>query len=373
MDLKSLREQIDAVDDRLSALYLQRLALVDQVAAVKAESGTAVEHGDREAAILDRLTASAGKDGWEISALYQEIFRLSKLRQRRDLSPEVALPELVEFDDRAPGLVCACQGREGAWSQRAAGQLLNRPDIRFFPRFSQVFEAVSGGEAPFGVLPLENSTAGTVNEVYDLLRRHGCYIAGGVRLAVSHCLAALPGTKIEEVRRVISHEQALRQCRAFLSGQGWETLTAPNTALAARQVAERGERDLAVLASEEAAAANGLEILRHGVTDQSRNFTRFILIAARPLTTPRADRVSLALTLPHKKGQLCLILELIASCGINLCKLESRPLPERPFEFLFYFDLEGSLREEGMRELLKRLPLCCADWRFLGCYEEKES
>ena len=373
MDLQELRNQIDAVDDELSRLYLRRLRLVDEVAAVKAKSGTAVEHGDREAAILDRISAPAGEEAWELRALYQEIFRLSKLRQRRRMNPETPLPSLIEFDDRLPGLSCACQGRKGAWSEQAANRLLRQPNIRFYPRFSQVFEAVTGGDCPFGVLPLENSTAGTVNEVYDLLRKHGCYMAGGFRLAVSHCLAALPGTKLAEIRRVISHEQALRQCRGLLESRGWEAVSAPNTALAAFEVAKRGERDLAVLASEEAARQNGLEILQREVTDQARNFTRFILIADRPLTTPRANRVSLALTLPHRKGSLCLILELIASCGINLCKLESRPLPERPFEFLFYFDLEGSLREEGMQELFKRLPLCCADWRFLGCYEEKTS
>ena len=310
-------------------------------------------------------------------SLYSLIFELSRSSQNRIIGASTPLTEEIAravkdtpplFPQRA---AVACQGVEGAYSQMACDRLFKRANVLYFSTFEAVFSAIEKGLCQYGVIPVENSTAGSVNAVYDLMTQHNFRIVRSVRIKVDHNLLANPGAKLENIREIYSHEQAISQCAHFLQGlPNVKVIRCENTAVAARMVAESGRDDVAALSSRACRELYGLDCLAASVQDQGNNFTRFICIAKNLEIYPGADRTSLMMVLPHHPGSLYKVLSRFNALGVNMNKLESRPMPDRNFEFMFYFDLETSVYAPQFTQLMGELPELCEDFSYLGSYSE---
>ncbi len=264
----------------------------------------------------------------------------------------------------------ACQGVAGAYSQLACDKLFKLPRTMFFASFEAVFAAIEKGLCRYGVLPLENSTAGSVNAIYDLMMKHDFRIVRSVRLKIDHNLLVKPGTRREDIKEIYSHPQAISQCEQYLQGfSGVKVIPCENTAMAAQRVSE-SEGGCAALSSRACMKLYGLECLEASVQDTANNFTRFICISKNLEIYPGADRTSLMAVLSHQPGSLCRLLNRFYALGLNLNKLESRPMPDRNFEFMFYFDLETSVYSPEFLQLMGELPGLCEEFSYLGSYSE---
>ena len=383
MELSSVRERIDAIDNELTRLFTERMQTVAEVARVKKATGKAVRDPARERAVVNRVTAQAG-DAFApyVKSLYGLIFELSRNYETMLMGERSPLGDRIEQacregeGKRLPGrALVACQGTEGAYAQQACEKLFEYPDILYFDSFDGVFNAVEKGMCEFGVLPIENSTAGSVRQVYDLMVRHHFYIVRSTRIKIDHCLLVNPGTRREDIREVFSHEQAISQSAGFLrtlEGQNGSLKITPaaNTAAAAKQLAESGRRDAAALSSRFCAGLYGLETLSEGVQDAGNNHTRFLCISRTPEIYPGADRAALMAVTGNRPGALYRILARFSELDVNLTKLESRPIPERDFESMFYFEIEVPAVSDKLPLLLSEMEAECEQFRFLGSYRE---
>lgn len=377
-ELKDLREKIDAIDQQMVDLFKQRMEVSKEVAAYKQANGLPTLDAGRERALLGKVGEQAGE---ELADYTQSVYRTilaagrsyqnacsgvtskvyETIRKALDTTPDL-------FPQRA---TVACQGVEGAYSQIACDSIFKAPTILYFNTFEHVFKAVESGMCQYGVLPIENSTAGSVNAIYDLMTKHNFSIVRSARLKVSHNLLCKHGVKKEEIKEIFSHQQAISQCAGYLSTlKGVKVTVVENTALAAQMVAQSERRDVAALSSRFCGELYGLNLLEQNVQDQDNNYTRFICISKNPEIYPGADRTSLMMTLPHKPGALYNVLSKFYALGINLRKLESRPLPDREFEFMFYFDLECSVYAPEMERIFRYLEEESEHFRYLGTYNE---
>lgn len=378
MTLEDYRQQMDQADEALVRAFCQRMETAASIAAYKKEHGLPVLDSARERDKLRAVAEQAGPDLADYTtALYSLLFELSRasqgrlLGERSPLSEEIARAIAETPPLFPPRAQVACQGVEGAYSQLACERLFKTPSISYFSSFDAVFSAIEHGFCRYGVIPLENSTAGSVNRVYDLMADHRFYIVRSVRVKVDHCLAARPGAKLEGIREIVSHDQAIRQCASFLEGlKGVKLTRCENTAAAARLVAESGRGDIAALCARPCLELYGLDCLQGSVQDRQNNYTRFICIARDLEIYPGADRTSLMLVLPHKAGSLYKVLARFYALGINLNKLESRPMPGRDFEFMFYFDLDTSVYSPEFIQLMGELRSVSEDFQYLGSYSE---
>lgn len=378
MDLNDYRKQIDDIDRQLLALFGQRMEAAAAIAAYKKEHDLPVLDGKREREKLLDVAAKTPDDLKDYAvSLYSLLFELSRSHQTRMLGTNTALTEqIARAIENTPKLfpgsaAVACQGVEGAYSQLACDRLFKLPNVFYFSNFEAVFSAIEKGLCQYGVIPVENSTAGSVNAVYDLMMRHDFRIVRSLRLKVDHNLLANPGAKLSDIREICSHEQAIAQCSAFLQQHPEITVVrCENTAAAAKRVAQSGRKDVAALSSRSCAELYGLTCLASNVQDQGNNFTRFICISKNLEIYPGADRTSLMMVLPHRPGSLYKVLSRFYALGINLNKLESRPMPERNFEFMFYFDLETSVYTPQFQQLMAELPSLCEEFSYLGSYSE---
>ncbi len=377
-NLEELRGQIDQIDQQMVALFKARMEASGRVAEYKKEKGLPVLDAGRERALLGKVAEQAGEELADYAqSMYRTILSASRSYQNSKLgrSSKVygsirqaleSTPDL--FPQRA---TVACQGIEGAYSQIACDSIFKSPTILYFNTFEHVFKAVESGMCQYGILPIENSTAGSVNAIYDLMTRHNFSIVRSARLKVSHNLLAKHGTRREDIREVFSHEQAINQCANYLAGlKNVKVTVVENTAMAARMVAQSERTDVAALSSRFCGEEYGLNLLETNVQDQDNNYTRFICISKNPEIYPGADRTSLMMTVPHKPGSLYNVLSKFYALGINLRKLESRPLPDREFEFMFYFDLECSVYAPEMERLFQDLEEESEQFRYLGSYNE---
>ena len=374
MELKDYRDQIDQIDDEIVRLFQQRMDVAAQIAAYKKEHDLPIMQASRE---REKLADLSGKTREELQSylrvLYSLLFELSRTYQARGSRTEL-YERIADAIENTPKLFprsasVACQGVEGAYSQLACERLFAAPNIQYFRSFEGVFSAIEAGFCRYGILPIENSTAGSVKRVYDLMVSHNFSIVRSVRLKVNHCLLAKPGST--EIHEVFSHEQAISQCAEFLKTLGDIKITrCENTAVAAQTVAASERQDVAALSSRFCAELYGLDILRSGVQDVGNNHTRFICISKQPEIYPGADRTTLMLVLPHKPGSLYKVLARLYALGINLLKLESRPLPDRDFEFLFYLDLETSVYSDEFVQLMCDIGSFCEEFKYLGSYSE---
>ena len=377
-ELEQLRGDIDAIDRQIVDLMKRRMETVAQVAEYKKANNMPVLDTSRERALLSKVGQEAGEELADyVQSMYRTIMAASRSYENGKLGRgskvydgiKKAMEETPQLFPQRPTV--ACQGIEGAYSQIACDRLFKAPSIMYFQSFDHVFKAVESGMCQYGILPIENSTAGSVNAVYDLMIRHNFSIVRSARLKVSHNLLAKPGTKLEDIRDVYSHEQALHQCAGYLAGlKNVAVHVVENTAVAARMVAQSDRSDVAALSSRFCAEQYDLEIVQDNVQDQDNNYTRFICISKKPEIYPGADRTSLMMTLPHKPGTQYNVLAKFYALNINLQKLESRPLPSREFEFMFYFDVEASVYAPEMEKLFRDLEAESEQLRYLGTYHE---
>ena len=385
-DIQESRAEIDALNRELVEKFCRRMDVAKDVADYKREHGLPVYDRTREREILADMADLAGEDyRYYAKIFFTVMMDLSKARQSALLAQAHAETHPDDVSERvsralasAPSLfpdggLVACQGVEGAYSQIAADRLFSLPRIRYYGTFGDVFEAVERGECDFGVLPIENSTYGTVSEVYDLMQKYNFCIVRSIKLRIDHRLLAKPGAKPESIRAVYSHAQALGQCRRFLEAHPEiETHVCRNTAEAAKIVASMDRDDVAAISSEACATLYHLSEIADGATimNAGRNDTRFICIAKDLSIYPGATKISLMLTLPHEPGSLYATLAKFTAQGVNLTKLESRPIEGRDFDMRFYFDFEASPGEERIRYLLDDLERSCETFSFLGGYSE---
>ena len=379
MKLEEIRNEIDLIDKELVSLFIRRMNCSAQVAEYKKQNNLPVLDASRERALLSKISDLSGEEFEEYSrTLYSTILSLSRSYQHKASNESSMLyNEITEALESTPKLfperaTIACQGVEGAYSQIAAERLFNAPDIVFFSNWEKVFSAIEAGLCRYGVIPIENSTAGSVKRVYDLMISKNFKIVRSVRIKINHCLLAKKGTKLSDITEIFSHEQAINQCSSFLASLGNKVkITAvENTARAAQIVAESDRTDIASLSSNSCASLYSLETLISSVQDNGNNHTRFICITNKTEIYPGADRTSLMIVAPHKPGSLYKILSRFNALGINLLKLESRPIPERDFEFAFYFDLESSVYSPRLAALLAELERECDEFSYLGSYSE---
>lgn len=378
MELDVLRQEINEIDNQLVSLFEKRMGVSLEVAKYKRENGKPVLDKSRERALLNRVAALAGDDMQTyVRLLYSTVLNLSRSYQHQYLDSASCLADKIEaaikkteplFPEQA---VVACQGVEGAYSALACERVFKNPDILFFDRWEAVFSAVQKGLCRYGILPIENSTAGSVNHVYDLMSQNKFYIVRSIRLKVNHTLLAKEGTRLADVKEIFSHEQAINQCSAFLNQlNGVKVTVCANTAAAAKLVAESGRTDVAAISSKNCAQLYGLKVLSEEVQNNGNNYTRFICIAKDLEIYPGASKTSMMLTLPHEPGSLYTVMSRFYALGINLLKLESRPLPDRDFEFMFYFDIEASVYSPDFLQLLTELEGSTEKFVYLGSYLE---
>ena len=378
MELKDLRHEIDKIDDELVKLFTQRMEISAQIAGYKKEKSLPIFVPAREREKLADVAAKAGPDMANYTrVLYSMLFELSRSHQSK-LTGEVSplYKEITHAIENTPKLfpqapMVACQGVEGAYSQIACEKIFKNPFIMYFKNFEGVFSAIDKGLCQYGILPLENSTAGSVKKVYDLMIKHNFSIVRTFRLKIDHNLLVKSGTKLSDIREVYSHEQALNQCSEFLHQMtGITVIPVANTAIAAEMVSKSDRNDIAAISSRSCAELYNLECLVSSIQDKGNNRTRFICISKNLEIYPGSDKTSIMMVLPHRPGSLYKLLARLYTLGINVTKLESRPIPDRDFEFMFYFDLETSIYSEEFVQLMCELEDLCEDFKYLGSYCE---
>jgi len=378
MSIENLRSQIDVIDNQLVDLFKDRMQICLEIAKYKKASGMPVFDVSRERSLLHKVTDRAGSD----CEIYMRVFfsmlmDVSRSYQHKYLAEASQLGETIKkaveqtpqlFPERA---LVACQGIEGAYSQFACEKLFSLPNIMYFSSFEGVLNAVQNGLCRYGVLPIENSTAGSVNQIYDLLQHHSVNIVRTARIQVAHSLLVNSGSKLDDIKEVISHEQALAQCSNFLAGlKNVKVTVCENTAVAAEKVAESKRKDLAAISSKACAEIYGLSISGDGIQNNDGNYTRFICISNELEIYPGANRTSFMMVIPHKPGALYRVLVRFYALGMNLVKLESRPIPGRTFEFMFYFDVESPIYSPALLQLIGELESSIEGFRYLGSYSE---
>ncbi len=378
MSIENLRAKIDEIDKEVVELFNKRMEVSAEIAKNKKETGKAVYDPARERALLTKIADMAGAETEQYAiALYSLIMELSKSYQHKIMYPESTLSKRVAealdntdkiFPKRA---MIACQGVEGANSQIACEKLFSMPNIMYFNNFEGVFSAVEMGLCKYGILPLENSIAGSVNKIYDLMIKHNFSIVRSTRIKVDHNLLAKKGTKLSDIKEIFSHDHAINQCSEFLKSlKNVKVTVCENTAVAARMVAESDRNDIAALSSRACINLYDLECLAESVQDNGNNYTRFICISKDLEIYPGADRTSIMVVTSHRPGALYRIMSKFNAMGLNLLKIESRPLPDRDFEFSFYFDFEASVYSKDFGNMLSELENSVEDFRYFGTYSE---
>ena len=379
MKLEELRVKIDEIDREMTRLFEARMDVAAQIAEYKRENKLPVLDAGREREKINAISDSVRPEFRSyIQTLYSTIMDLSKnyqnaLGQRKSELHREVVDAISNTDRLFPqSAAVACQGVEGAYSQIAAERMFRMPKLMYFNSFESVFTAIESGFCRYGMLPIENSSAGSVKKVYDLMLRHNFKIVRSIRLKIDHNLLAKPGTKLSDIREIFSHEQALSQCAAYLEklGPNVKITRCENTAMAAQAVAKSERTDVAAISSHNCADLYGLKCLDTDIQDRGNNYTRFICISRDLEIYPGADKTSIMMTLPHQPGSLSKVLSRFYSLGLNLIKLESRPIPERDFEFMFYFDLETSVYSEEFSLMIDELSGISDEFRYLGSYSE---
>ena len=378
MELQKLREEINNIDRELVDLFVKRMGISAQVADYKKAHNMPIFVPAREREILQEVATMAGADMANYTrVLYSMLFELSRSYQRRRNTETTPLYQNItnsiehteKLFPQAP--MVACQGVEGAYSQIACEKIFKSPMIMYFKNFDGVFQAIEQGLCQYGILPIENSTAGSVKKVYDLMIHHNFSIVRTFRMKVDHNLIAKNGAKLSDIKEIYSHEQAINQCSDFLKRlPNAKIIPVENTAVAASMVAQSDRLDIAAISSHTCEELYDLKSLADSIQDAGNNRTRFICISKNLEIYPGSDKTSIMMILSHKPGALYKVLARMYVLGINVIKLESRPIPDRDFEFMFYFDLETSIYSEEFVQLMCELDDLCEEFKYLGSYSE---
>lgn len=378
MDITELREQLNEVDNELVATFERRMELAKQIAEYKRQNNVSVSDRTREREVVNRVTGMVKPElSTYVGSLYNTLFDLSKSYQNSLIRSESKLTRDIasalsrtseQFPERA---VVACQGTEGAYSQFACDRIFKYPSIMYMDNFEGVFRAVDRGLCRYGILPLENSTAGSVTAVYELMQKYHFYIVASTRMFVGHVLLANQGASLSGIKEIFSHEQAINQCSDFLATlDGVKITVCANTAIAAKAVADSGRTDAAAICSPECAELYNLRQINDRVANTANNYTRFICISKDIEIYPGASRTSIMARLAHKPGSLYNVISRFAALGVNLTKLESRPVAGSDFEFAFYFDIDASIYSKELAALIIQLENEIPELCYLGSYNE---
>ncbi|MEE3427428.1 MAG: prephenate dehydratase [Ruminococcus sp.] len=371
-DLNEIRKDINEIDDKLLELYKRRMDCAEEVGYYKKENNIPILNEKREEEIFNKIEENGGKYGASARMLYSTIMELSRALQYNIVESGKALREtLAKAEEAVPktGVKVAYQGIKGANGHEAALRLFPEGEVLPYKSFEDVFLAVENGEVSFGVVPVENSTAGSVSAVYDLILKHRFYIVGALDLHIDYCLCGLKQSDFSDIEKVWTHPQSIAQCENYIAKNNFEAVPKANTAFAARDVAEEKRLNVAAICSYKAAEEYGLKILDNHIQDIDKNTTRFIIISKKLYIPAEADKISLCFNLPHVTGSLYSVLCRFNSLGFNLTKIESRPIGSG-FEYLFYLDFTGNVHSEDAVALLCRMSEEMPNFSFLGNYSE---
>lgn len=373
-DLLILRDQIDAIDKQIVELYEKRVEVCKEVAEYKIETGKKVFDKVREAEKIEKVKSMASTEfnKHAVQELFEQIMSISRKMQYQLLAEHGCiskLPFIATGDLGTKQARVVFQGAEGAYSQAAMNQYFGK-EIKSFhvDTFRDAMSAIEEGSADFAVLPIENSTAGIVNEIYDLLTEFENYIVGEQIIKIEHCLMAVPGTKISDIKTVYSHPQSLMQSSNYLSKTGWQQISMKNNAFAAQKVKEDSLLNQAAIASETAAEIYGLEILEKGVNNLKENSTRFIIVTNQKIFKEDAKKISICFEVPNESGSLYHMLSHFIYNNLNMTKIESRPLEGRNWEYRFFIDFEGNLADSAVKNALRGLREEARNMKILGNY-----
>ena len=374
MDLMKLREQIDNIDRELVDLYERRMEIAGQVAEYKIETGKKVFDKEREEQKIAAVKALAHNEfnRHGVEELFEQIMSISRKLQYRILTEHGSIGKLPfigvdELDTKEARVVFP--GAEGAYTQAAMQEYFGDKVASFHvDTFRDAMTAIDEGRADFAVLPIENSTAGIVSEIYDMLVEFENYIVGEQIIKIEHCLMGTPGTEIEDVKTVYSHPQSLMQSAKYLEHPSWQQISMNNNAFAARKVAEDRDRTQAAIASEYAAAAYGLSVLEKGVNDLKNNSTRFIIVTNQKIFKKDAKKISICFEVSHESGSLYRMLSHFIYNNLNMNKIESRPIEGRIWEYRFFIDFDGNLADSAVKNALRGLREEARNMKILGNY-----
>ena len=373
--LEELREQLDQIDDKIAELYEERMEVCARVGEYKIQAGRKVFDRQREkeklADVASKVKGEFNRKG--IQELYQQLMSMSRKLQYQQLVAAGALGRLpfiqVDSLDKKNARV-VFQGTEGAYSQAAMQQFFGNDVNNFHVRtFREAMEAIEEGSADYAVLPIENSSAGPVNEMYDLLDEFENYIVAETILPVVHTLSGLPGAELSNIKCVYSKAEALMQTTRFLDDHpDWQRISVVNTAIAAKKVLEDDDMSQAAVCSAYAAKVYGLSVLEDKINDDSDNSTRFIVVTNQKVFLKDASKISIRFELPHQSGSLYGILSHFIYNDLNMTKIESRPIKGRPWEYCFFVDFDGNLEEPAVKNAIRGLREESKNLKILGNY-----
>ena len=375
MDLGEIRQEIDLIDRQIVELYEKRMAACEKVAKYKIETGKKIFDKKREEEKIKAVRAMASNDfnSHGLEELFEQLMAMSRKLQYQMLVEYGSMGRLPfigvdSLDTRGARVVF--QGADGAYSQAAMQQYFSEDVTSFHvDTFRDAMVAIEEGSADFAVLPIENSTAGIVNEIYDLLVEFENYIVGEQITKIEHCLMAVPGTRLEDIRTVYSHPQSFMQSSRFLGeNSSWRLISMQNNAFAAKKVMEDGDNTQAAIASVHAANTYGLEILKQGVNQNSSNSTRFIIVTNQKIFLKQAQKISICFEVSHESGSLYHMLSHFIYNNLNMCKIESRPIEDRNWEYRFFIDFEGNLADGAVKNALRGLRDEARNMKILGNY-----
>ncbi len=376
MKIEDLRKEIDTIDSELIKLFEKRMKTAKNIADIKKMEGLSVTNKERERKIINNLTNKVSPDlSIYTKILYNTLFDISKSYQSKFINKgsDIANKISKALDSTTKTLpmsaTIACQGTEGAYSQQACEKLFYNPSIMYFNNFRGVFDAVNLGMCKYGILPIENSVYGSVTQVIDLMKEYDFYIVKSAKIQINHALLKKKGTK--EIKEIFSHNQAIGQCDKYLKTlKNVKITVCENTAKAAKLVANSDRNDIAAIASPACAELYDLEIDNSSINNSDNNYTRFILISKEMEIYPGADKISFIISASHKPGSLYNLISKFAAVGINLTKIESRPIPGKDFEFMFYFEMAVSVYSEDLSAILTEFENAPEQFNFLGSYTE---
>lgn len=376
VDLQESRNQIDEIDGQIVDLFEKRMLVASNVADYKMATGKPVFDRDRENDKIEKLVDMTA-DGFNkkcVAELFTQIMAMSRKLQYKKLEGvaggSMLEPYEVMEEISRTGVKVVYQGVPGAYSHEAMTEFFGRDvDCVNVESFREAMQKVASGEADYGVIPIDNSSAGMVSDTYDLLQEYSNYIVAETFLKIEHCLLVKPGTDTDGIKRVYSHPQALMQCAKYLDGHGgWLRESYPNTAMSAKKIAEEDDYTQAAIGSPNCAREYGLEIAARGINSASANTTRFVIVSSKRAFVRNASKVSICFEIDHRAGSLYNALSHIMFNGLNMTKIESRPIPEHNWEFRFFIDFEGNLADAGVRNALRGIAEESNALKLLGNY-----
>lgn len=372
-DLGEIRIEIDKIDSELIELFKKRMDCAKAVGLYKKENNIPVLNQNRENEILDNVEEKGGEYGSHARLLFSNIMELSRALQHNIVGSGKKLRnDILNASSKmqTANVRVGYQGIKGANGHEATLKLFPNGDAVNYKTFADVFDAVDREEVTYGVLPVENSTAGSVSAVYDLILKHRFYIVKALDLPIDYCLAGLKQSELSDIEKVWSHPQSLSQCENYIAKKNFDSTPFENTAVAAREVANEKRLNVAAICSYKAAEEYGLKILDNHLQDDKGNTTRFIVISKTLCIPENANKISLCFSLPHVTGSLYGLLCRFNSLGLNLTKIESRPRKGKDFEYLFYLDFSGSVHSDNVIDLISQLSEEMPEFSFLGNYCE---